>query len=69
MEYALMVGRPDAFELLYEDFPYSLPKIKDSGEGNSHNSFFEHLRSKKIYLRSGVPFNYSLDHNPLEMVK
>ena len=69
MEYALMTGRPDAFDLLYEDFPYSLPKIKDNGDGNSHTSFFEHLRSKKIYLRCTVPFFYDLDHNPLEMAK
>tara|TARA_A100001201_G_C4095901_1_gene203738 strand:+ start:3092 stop:4015 length:924 start_codon:yes stop_codon:yes gene_type:complete len=68
MEYALMLGRPNTFDVFFENFPECLDS--PAGFGNtSHGVMYNHIHGQHVYIRAPIPLVYTLDHNPSEMAE
>ena len=68
MEYALMLSRPNAMDIIFKNFPDCLDR--PAGFGNtSHGVLYDHIHHNYVYLRAPSPLTYSLDHNPMEVAE
>lgn len=68
MEYALMLGRPRVFDIIFQSFPECLEC--PAGFGNtSHGVMYNHIHQNNVYIRAPIPLIYSLDHDPGAMAE